>query len=276
MSTRQFKAAVIQTEYLPGDKSGSIAKSEKMLDECGQWGVQLVCLQEYVLTGYPKAEWAETIPGPSFERFAKKCKQYGIYLAAGSILEKDGSSSYSTVPLIGPSGELIGKYRKITIHDSAPKMELEIGLKEGEEVVLFDTPLGKLGLLTGSDLDPCEPCRILALKNCDVLLAPHSCKGQYVDAHRYVAACRASEGMFYIMAPNPCGKMRTPYGEVYYLGSSRIISPLGETLANVGEFSEGIAVTMIDVEARRKMRESSEWKFKRYPKAYRFLSDSMK
>lgn len=272
----KFKAAVVQTEYTPGDKSASIAKMEKMLDECGQWGVQLVCLQEYVLTGYPKVEWAETIPGPSIERLAKKCKQHGIYLAAGSILEKDGNSLYSTVAFIGPNGELIGKYRKVTIHNSAPKMESDIGIKEGEQIVLLDTPLGKLGLLTGSDLDPCEPCRILALRNCDVLLAPHSCKGQYLDAHRYVAACRASEGMFYVMAPNPCGTMNTPYGTFYYLGSSRVISPLGETLANVGEFSEGIAVTGIDLEAKRKMREGNEWKFKRFPKAYAFLSESIK
>lgn len=151
-------------------------------------------------------------------------------------------------------------------------MELDVGIKEGEDIILLDTPLGRLGLLTGSDLDPCEPSRILSLQNCDVLLAPHSCKGQYLDAHRYVAACRASEGMFYVIAPNPCGSMSTPYGEFYYLGSSRIISPFGETLANVGEFSEGIAVTMIDIEARRKMKVCSQWKFKRL-KAYQFFNE---
>jgi predicted amidohydrolase len=272
----KFKAAVIQIEYSPGDKARSLGKIEKMLDECKQWGVRLACLQEYVLTGYPKVEWAEMIPGPTIERLARKCKECGIYLAAGSMVEEDKGLFYSTVPFIGPDGELIGKYRKINIHNSPPKMESDIGIKEGEDIVLLDTPLGKVGLLSGSDLDPCEPCRILALKDCDVLLAPHSCKGQYVDAHRYVAACRAIEGMFYVMAPNACGTMSTSNGTSYYLGSSRIVSPLGETLANAGEFGEGIAVALIDLEARRKMKEGAEWKFKRFPKAYRFLAESIK
>lgn len=272
----KYKAAVIQTSYLPGDKLGSLNRMEKMLDECAQWGAQLVCLQEYGLIGYPKAEWAETIPGPSVERLGKKCKEHGIYLVAGTILEKEENSLYNTVPLIGPDGKLIGKYRKVNILNWPPKKEIDAGLKEGNEIILFDTPIGKLGVLTGADLDPCEPCRILALKGCDVLLAPHSCTGQWVDAHRYVAECRAWEGMFYVFAPNPCGTMRTPEGEFYYLGGSRILSPLGEILASAGEFGEGIGVATIDIDYARQMKAENQWKFRRFPKAYRFLSESMK
>jgi predicted amidohydrolase len=272
----KFKGAVIQISYTPGDKSRSLDKIEKMLDECARWEVQLACLQEYALTGYPKAEWAETIPGPSTDRLGKKCKENGIYLAAGSILEKDEGFLYNTVPLIGPDGKLIGKYRKVNVLNWPPKKEQDAGLKEGDEIVLFDTPLGKLGVLTGADLDPCEPCRILALKGCDVLLAAHSCTEQWVDAHRYVAECRAWEGMFYVFAPNPCGMMKTSEGEFSYLGSSRILSPLGEVLASAGEFGEGIGVTTIDVDYARQMKAENQWKFRRFPKAYRFLNESMK
>jgi predicted amidohydrolase len=271
----KFKAAVVQTNVFPGDKTKGLERVEELLDECGQWGAQLVCLQEYALTGLPKAEWAETIPGPSVERLSKKCKEHGITLAAGSILEKDGDSLYNTVPLIGPDGELIGKYRKVNLLDWAPKKELSVGVKEGDEIVLFETPLGKLGLLTGADLDPSEPCRILALKGCDILLAPHSCTGQWVDAHRYVAECRAWEGMFYVLAPNPCGTMKIADGEFFYLGSSRIVSPLGEIVASAGEFAEGIAVTTIDLEFVRKMKAENQWKLRRFPKAYRFLAESL-
>jgi predicted amidohydrolase len=272
----KYKGAIIQHTYFPGDKSKNLDRIEKLLDECGRWGAQLVCLQEYALTGYPKAEWAETVPGPSVERLGKKCKEHGIYLVAGSMLEKDGRALYNTVPFVGPDGKLIGKYRKINILNWAPKKEVDAGLREGDEIVLFDTPLGKLGVLTGADLDACEPCRILALKGCDVLLVPHSCTGQWVDAHRYVAECRAWEGMFYVCAPNPCGTMRTPEGEYAYLGSSRILSPLGEILACAGEFSEGIAVTTIDLEYVRQVKAENQWKFRRFPKAYQFLGESMK
>ena len=100
------KAAVVQLGYYPGDKSRSLDRIEEMLDECAGWGVNLVCLQEYALTGYPKSEWAETIPGPSTDRLGGICKRHGIYLAAGSILERDRDKLYNTVPLIGPGGEV--------------------------------------------------------------------------------------------------------------------------------------------------------------------------
>lgn len=71
--------------------------------------------------------------------------------------------------------------------------------------------------------------------------------------------------------------MRTPEGEFYYLGGSRILSPLGEILASVGEFGEGIGVATIDdIDYARQTKAENQWKFRRFQKAYRFLSESMK
>ncbi|MCL4554805.1 MAG: carbon-nitrogen hydrolase family protein [Actinobacteria bacterium] len=272
----KFKAGVVQMEYRPGDKDAALAKIEAFLDEAADFGAKLVCLQEYALTAYPEREWAEPIPGPSTERLGAKCRQRGLYLAAGSMVERDGDAIYNTVPLIGPDGGLVGKYRKLNLLNWPPKCEDDAGMSPGREVPVFDTEYGRIGLLCGADLDPSEPCRVLALKGCEVLLAPHSCTDRWVDAHRYIGKCRAWEDMFYLFAPNPCGRVQTPGGTFSYLGSSSVISPMGEVIANVGEFSEGVAVCTVDLDFVRSVKADNEWKFRNFPEAYEPLIHRLK
>jgi len=271
----KYKASVIQIKYIPNNKEAALEKLENLLKEAGEDGSKLVCLPEYSLTVYPKPEWAEAIPGPSTERLGKICKKYGMYLVAGSMVEKEGNKFYNTIPLIGANGEVIGKYRKINLLNWPPKKELDANLSRGGEILVFKTDIGNLGLLCGADLDPCEPCRILALKDCDILLAPHSCTGEWVDAHRYIAKCRAWESMFYVLAPNPCSSVETPYGKYFYLGSSAIISPMGEVVANAGEFYEGIATTTINLDLVKQIKAENQWKIERFFDAYKPLADSL-
>ncbi len=83
---------------------------------------------------------------------------------------------------------------------------------------------------------------------------------------------RAFENMFYVVAANRVGMWEdTPIGDVLFLGSSRIISPLGEIMASAGEFTEGMAMGSIDLTVLRKMKQESnllEW---RLPHTYKRL-----
>lgn len=272
---QKYRVAAIQSRYYPGEPERALARVEELIDEAASWGATLACLTEYVITGYPRPELAEPIPGPAIERLGARCRRHGMHLVAGSIMEKEGDKFYNTVALLGTDGQVIGKYRKINVLDWPPKREISRGVAEGEDIPIFETSLGRIGILTGADLDPAEPCRILALKGCDVLLAPHSCTGQWVDAHRYVAQCRSWEMMCYVVAPNPCGDVRLGEDPTSYLGSSRIFSPMGEVIASCGEFDEGVAVVTVDLKKVRSVKRDNEWKLRRFPKAYEYLAKSL-
>jgi predicted amidohydrolase len=271
-----FKAAVIQILIEQGDKEKNLAKCLQWIDSAADDGVSIVCLPEYFSTGYMGkrlAEVAEPISGPTIETLWRKAREKKIHIVAGSIVENENGTLYNTSCLIGPDGELIGRYRKTHPWRGEPKNEYGDGIVPGDEYPVFDTALGKLAVFIDSDLDFPEPARIMALNGAEIVFWPAHCSGKWIDSHRFGMQQRAYENMVYVVGANRIGMWSgSPVGDVLYLGSSRIISPLGEILASAGEFSEGLAVATVDPAGLRAMRRDFnmfEW---RLPHTYKRLS----
>jgi len=265
----KYKVAAIQFEWDPESKENNLKKAKTLLKEAGEEGVKLAALQEYFATAYGRKKDAEPIPGPTTELLASVAKQYKMYIAGGIVVEKDENNFYATLPFIGPAGEIIAKYRKVHILD-IPGIKEESQFKRGKEIPVCKTKeIGSIGLLAGVDLDTPLAAWVATRKGCEVLVAPHCCSSKYVDAHRYLLRATAWRNLIYIIAPNPVGYLRgTPQGDFYYLGGSGIISPMGEVLANAGEFSDGVAIATIDISKLREYREMMAWKGQIVPEAY--------
>jgi predicted amidohydrolase len=90
---------------------------------------ELVVLPEtltYYGTGKTFAECAEPIPGPSTEYFGQLAKQHDLYIVAG-LLEREKHLIYNVAVLIGPEGNVVGKYRTFTL----PRSEIVGGITPG-------------------------------------------------------------------------------------------------------------------------------------------------
>lgn len=60
------------------------------------------------------AEYSEPVPdGPTCQLLSSLAKELNIYIAGGSIAERDGTKCYNTATVFAPSGKMIGKYRKV-------------------------------------------------------------------------------------------------------------------------------------------------------------------
>lgn len=138
--------------------------------EAGQKNVDLLVLPEsltYYATGLDFAEVAETVPGPSTDYFGRLAQEHGVHLVAG-ITERDGHLIYNTSVLIGNDGELIGKYRKVTL----PRGEIEAGLMPGHDYPVFDTSIGKVGMMICYDGFFPEVARQLSNNGAEVIAWP--------------------------------------------------------------------------------------------------------
>ncbi|MBF8658766.1 nitrilase family protein [Pseudomonas putida] len=150
--------------------AGNLAKSVALARSAARAGANLIVLPELTNTGHTfvsRAEafaHAETLEhGPSVQAWADLAEQYQVYLAAGFV-EQDGLKLYDSAVLFGPSG-LLGHYRKA--HLGAQE---NLWCAPGNlGFPVFDTSIGRIGLLIGGDIWFPEVPRLLAAQGADLI-----------------------------------------------------------------------------------------------------------
>jgi predicted amidohydrolase len=258
----EFKIGAVQFQSAPDDVDENLSNAVKLLDEATRSGVKLTVFPEYCWTGYPHSKFAQPIPeGAIIKVLADVAKRNQMHIVTGSFVEEEKGGLFSSNVIIDSKGEIVGKQRKVHLLDKTLggpiKNELGAGLKPGGFFEIFETELGKIGILTGSDIDPPEAARTLALKGADILAVSLSGDMKWLDCIRYLTRARAYENGVYVIVSNRVGKWeKSPMGDITYAGSSMIISPLGEILASAGVYAEGVAVASINILKLHEMRKS--------------------
>ena len=137
-----------------------------LIEQAAKQRVDLLVLPE-VLTyagGSTYEQCAEPIPGPSTEFFGKLAKQHKLHLVPG-LIERDRHLIYNVAVLIGPDGKLLGKYRKVCL----PRGEIEGGFQPGNDYPVFDTKLGKVGMMVCYDGFFPEVARELSNRGAEII-----------------------------------------------------------------------------------------------------------
>ncbi|EDO27394.1 predicted protein, partial [Nematostella vectensis] len=122
-------------------------------------------------------DYAEEIPGESSNMLAEVAKETGAYIVGGSIPERASNRKlYNTSLSYDPSGNLMGKHRKIHLFDiDVPGkirfQESEV-LSPGENLTILDTEYCKIGIGICYDMRFPELAQLYAKKGCHLLLYP--------------------------------------------------------------------------------------------------------
>ncbi len=231
-----YLAAAVQMRASPS-KGENLDKAAKWIRIAAERGASLVVLPEVFNWRGKRTEeplQAETIPGPTSERMARLAADCGLYLLAGSFLEKVGEGqSYNTSLLLSPQGEILSRYRKIHLFDVDLPGRVSIresdSKKPGEAVVTCPTELGTLGLSICYDLRFPELYRALVSQGAEVVFVPSAFTFPTGAAHwEPLLRARAIENQVYIIAPNQIGP--NVHGFADY-GHSMIVDPWGKILA---------------------------------------------
>jgi predicted amidohydrolase len=169
---------------------------EPFIEEAAKQKADLVVLGEtitYVGLGKKFVEVAESIPGPSTKYFGELAKKHNLYIVVG-LVERDGPVDkaliYNVAVLIGPDGNVAGKYRKVCI----PRSELEGGITAGKDYPVFDTRFGKLGMMVCYDGFFPEVARELSNRGAEVIAWP------VWGCNPLLAAARACENHIYLVS----------------------------------------------------------------------------
>jgi predicted amidohydrolase len=183
---------------------------------------------------------AESPTGPTCEAMAKAASDAGVWLHAGSVVEKAADGTlYNTALVISPAGELAASYRKI--HRFGFDKGEAVMMGAGEELVTVSGPGGlTLGLATCYDLRFPELFRGLTDAGAQALVVPAGWPARRRDHWTLLARARAVENQAYVLA---CGTAGTHAG-VEQAGHSIVVDPWGDVLAEAGPDEEVLTVDL--------------------------------
>jgi len=191
--------------------------------------------------------------------FADLAREHNIWLLAGAVPQPcpDGDSRVRSALLVfNAQGEQVARYDKIhlfdvDVEDQQGSYRESERFAPGQDLVVVDTPAGKIGLSICFDLRFPEQFQALTARGAEVLVVPAAFTHRTGEAHwEVLLRARAIETQCYLLAANQCGwhddKRRT-------WGHSMIIDPWGRILAGC-EDEPAVALAMLDHSVTERLR----------------------
>ena len=254
---------------------------EAGIREAARQGAELVVLQELHNSLYfcqtentDCFDLAESIPGPSTERFGKLAKELGIVIVT-SLFERRATGLYhNTAVVIERDGTIAGKYRKMHIPDDPAYYEKFYFTPGDLGFHPISTSVGKLGVQVCWDQWYPEGARLMALQGADLLIYPTAIGYESSDTPEEQARQReawitvqrghAVANGLPVIAVNRTGHEPDPSGQtngIQFWGSSFVAGPQGEILYQAPKDEE--TVTVIDLDLQRSENVRRWWPFLR-------------
>ncbi|MFD4896784.1 carbon-nitrogen family hydrolase [Streptomyces sp. NPDC058411] len=233
-------ASLIQIAVNPDESVNSRRERAASL-VVAQRGADLVVLPElwpvgaFAYTAF--ADEAEPLQGPTHDIMAKAAAEAGVWLHAGSFVERaEDGTLYNTSLVFSPEGELAASYRKI--HRFGFDKGEAVMMGAGEELVTVALPETTLGLATCYDLRFPEQFRGLIDAGAETLIVAAGWPERRRSHWTLLAQARAVENQAYVLAVGSSGT----HAGVQQAGHSIVVDPWGEVLAEAGAAEEVLSV----------------------------------
>ncbi len=258
------KVAAIQMASGPNVKA-NLAEAEKLIKIAVQQEAELVVLPEnFAIMGTSetdKVKIAEPFGSGLLQDYLKnQAVQNNIWLVGGTIpiCSDETGKVYSACLLFNPQGELVAHYNKIHLFDVTIEASNESYTESetivaGNDVVVVDTPFGRLGLAVCYDLRFPELFRAMVEQKMEICAIPSAFTSLTGKVHwESLLRARAIENLSYMIAADQ-GGYHVGGRETH--GDSMIIDPWGMILNRLPH-GTGVVVTDINIsklEHTRKM-----------------------
>jgi beta-ureidopropionase len=238
------RAALVQATWT-GDKESMISHHEEQARLAAADGAQVICFQELFYgpyfcqvqdSGY--YEYAESVPGPTTERFARLAGELGLVMVLPVYEQEQPGLLYNTAAVIDADGSYLGKYRKHHIPDLHGFWEKFYFRPGTGGYPVFDTAAGKIGVYICYDRHFPEGWRALGLNGAQIVFNPSATSAglsNYLWKLEQPAAAVANE--YYVGAINRVGT--EPLGDDDFYGTSYFVDPEGQLVGDAGSRTKG-------------------------------------
>jgi beta-ureidopropionase len=272
--TDVIRAALVQTTWT-GDKESMIKAHEDYARDAAAQGVKVICFQELFYGPYfcqvqdaAYYEYAESIPGPTTERFQALAAELGMVMVLPMYEKEQEGVLYNTAAVVDADGSYLGKYRKHHIPQVNGFWEKFYFRPGNLGYPVFDTAVGKVGVYICYDRHFPEGWRELGLGGAQIVFNPSATSrglSAYLWQLEQPASAVANE--YFIGAINRVGS--EPLGDNDFYGQSYFVDPEGKFVGDVGDTHEAeLIVRDVDLSLIRTVRERWQFYRDRRPESY--------
>ena len=208
------------------DRTEHLQFWENAIDTLSACGADLILLPETInLIGAGDViSMADVVPGgPFFDVLAASAAKHHAWVCGG-LLERCRDLVYNSACLLDPAGRLAGLYRKTHLYWP----EVLQGITPGNGLQVFDTRLGKVGVMICYDSWWPEVSHLLAAGGADIVLFPNA---GYEPA---IATARAIDNSLYLAISS-------------LYGPASIIDPSGSSVVRT---EKGGVVGLLDLSVK--------------------------
>jgi len=185
-----IKVGLVQTKSFTSNQQG-IKLVSKILESLGKKETDVVCLPEQWLKNN-RLDNFET----EFKSFKKIAKKYSMTIIPGAFYERKSNRFAITAPVIGPTGEIIGRQEKIHPFDYERNI-----VQPGKQAKVFKTKC-KFGIIICYDMVFPKVANSLVKKGAEVLLSPSRIVSRGILPWHLYVQTRALENRIPILAAN--------------------------------------------------------------------------
>ncbi len=257
MSTR---VACVQSNVVFNDPQANAANCIAKLGALKKQGVDLAVFPEAFLTGYCVTTLEEAmllalpLESDRYQRVTnapavvseiqEACTKYDIFAVVG-LLTTDGTDIYNTALLFDPEGTTY-RYNKTHLpHLGADRFTIG-----GWDLPVFETKIGKIGILICFDIRVPEAARTLALNGAEIIVLPTNWPVGSETSPAHFTVVRAAENRVFLATANRVGAENG----TTFIGQSGIYGLTGETIAKASDDKEEIICADIDLELAQDKR----------------------
>lgn len=175
----QVTAAAVQYRLDANDFEGNLDRCTTLIQNMqnGSTEFNLVVLPAFSFSGPVSKDNVERISEKALGKSTQAASDFAVRLKShlvASFIEKDGECYFHTAVLLAPDGKVLGHYRQTHLDPVNA-----VFLSAGDDLPVFETSIGKIGLLLNDDFRFPEASGMLSLRRADIIAAPVSWSGQY-------------------------------------------------------------------------------------------------
>ncbi len=269
MKKNVLKIALYQP-VVDRDVQVNLEKTLVAIRTAAEQGAQLICFPEIQFSPffpqYPARDasgYAFTLDHPVLKAMQEACRQHHIFAFPNLYLAENGSY-YDATPVISSEGEIVGVSKMVHVVQMPFYYEQDYYAPSDSGFIVYDTPMGKIGVVICFDRHLPESIRSCALKGAHLVIVPTAnIKGEPLDLFEWEIRVQALHNGVFIAMCNRVGREDA----MDFAGESLVVDPRGGLLIKADD-REGLYFVDLDLDKVESTRTALPYLRLRRPECY--------